>query len=452
MPFGLEQAEAVLKKAARRGASAADLFFSEGTSFSAQVRLREVEKTSSAKSKGLGLRIFFGKRAAVVSTSDLDDPALDQLVEDACALARCVEEDPFSGLPDAAAYATDFPALDLVDPEIGGLSIEEKIDLARQAEQAAFDSDSRITNSEGADFGHTENRILYATSAGFAQTYSTSALSLSVSPIAASDGQMQRDYWYTMSRKYRGLQTPLSVGRTSAQRALRRLGARKVATQQVPVVFDPETAASLLEHLASALSGYAIYKKASFLADRLGAQIAAPSITLYDDPTLPSGLGSRPFDGEGLPARKKSVIENGVLKSYLLDTYSGRKLGLPSTGNAVRGTAGPPSVGVSNFYLSAGAYTPDEIIASVRTGLYVTELIGFGVNTVTGDYSRGACGLWIDNGALTYPVEEITLAGNLREMFQQIEMVGNDLDLTRAIAAPTLKINGLTLAGNERLP
>jgi len=448
MSFGLDQAEALLKKAERRGASAGDLFFAEGVSFSAQVRLREVEKISSAKSKGLGLRLFFGKRAAVVSTSDLGEAALDRLVDDACALARYAEEDPFAGLPEAVAYATDFPTLDLVDPAIGGVSIDEKIDLARQAEQAALDCDPRITNSEGADFGHTDGRVLYATSTGFAQTYSAAAASLSVSPIAASEGQMQRDYWYTASRKYRGLETPESVGRTAAQRALRRLGARKVATQQVPVVFDPETAASLLEHLASALSGYALYKKASFLVDRLGERIAAPSITLYDDPTLPSGLGSRPFDGEGLPARKKRVIENGVLKSYLLDTYSGRKLGIPSTGNAVRGTAGPPSVGVSNFYLAAGEQTPEAIIASVQSGLYVTDLIGFGVNTVTGDYSRGVCGLWIENGVLTYPVEEVTLAGNLKEMFQQIEMVGNDLDMTRTIAAPTLKIGGLTLGGN----
>jgi PmbA protein len=231
-------------------------------------------------------------------------------------------------------------------------------------------------------------------------------------------------------------------------RTLRRLGARKVSTQEVPVIFDPEISTSLLGHLASAVSGYSLYKGASFLVDQLGKQIASEEVTLYDDPTLPSGLGSRPFDGEGLPSYRKVVVERGVLKSYLLDTYSGKKLGLPSTGNASRGTSDPPSVGTTNFHMAPGGHTPEEIIRSVKSGLYVTELIGFGVNTVTGDYSRGAVGLWIENGELAYPVEEITIAGNLKEMYRQIEMIGNDLDASKKTAAPTLKISKMTVAGN----
>ncbi len=447
MSFGLEQAGALLEKATRRGADAGDVFFVEGETFSAQVRLGTVEKISSAKSKGLGLRLFFGTRSAIVSTSDLGGEALDRLLDDACALARHAEEDAFAGLPAPAACATTFPDLDLTDPDIGALSVEEKIALARRTETAALGYDPRMTNSEGGDFAHAHATISYAASNGFCQRYAASSASLSASPIATSDQGMQRDYWYSARRHLRHLASPESVGQTAARRTLRRLGARKVTTQQAPVIFDPETAASLLGHLASALSGYALYKGVSFLAGRLGETIAAPSVTLHDDPTLPTGLGSRPFDGEGLPALKKKIVENGVLQSYLLDTYSGRKLGLPSTGNAVRGTSDSPSVGVANFHMAPGPHTPDEIIASVRSGLYVTELIGFGVNTTTGDYSRGVCGLWIENGALAYPVEEITIAGNLKEMFRQIEMIGSDLDPHKSLSAPTLKIARMTLAG-----
>jgi PmbA protein len=395
----------------------------------------------------LGLRLFFGQRSAIVSTSDLSPPALSRLVDDACALAACAEEDPFSGLPDRKACATSFPPLDLTDPEINDLSVDEKIDRARRAESAALDFDPRLTNSEGSDFSHADGTVLYVTSDRFVGSYPSAYASLSVSPIASAKGQMQRDYWYAARRKLRDMEAPESIGKTAAQRTLSRLGARQVPTQQAPVVFDPETASSLIGHLASALSGYALYKKASFLLDQLGEIVAAPEVTIYDDPTLPSGLGSRPFDGEGLPSTKRVIVERGRLTSYLLDSYSGRKLGLPSTGHAVRGTSDAPSVGVTNFHLAPGRQTEEEIIASVKTGLYVTDLIGFGVNSVTGDYSRGVSGIWIENGELAYPVEEVTIAGNLKEMFLQIEMIGANPNLSRSIAAPTLKIAQMTIAG-----
>ncbi len=448
MQFTIEQGQALLKQAAKQGASGGDVVVAEGDSFSAQVRLREVEKISSARGKNLGLRLFFGKRSAITSTSDLTLSSLDRLVSDTCALAQLAEEDAFSGLPASALCAKTFPDLDLVDSEIGAVSIEEKIDLAKRAEQAALEQDPRLNNSDGADFSHYHSSVLYVASNGFSGAFEGSGSSLSVVPIASQDGQMQRDYWYSSRRKFRQLESAESIGRKAAMRTLRRLGARKVSTQQVPVIFDPEIAASLLGHLSSAASGYALYKGASFLVDQLGKRVASEAVTVYDDPTLPSGLGSKPFDGEGLPSYRKVVVERGVLKSYLLDTYSGKKLGLPSTGNASRGTGDPPSVGSTNFHMAAGPHTPEEMIRSVRSGLYVTELIGFGVNMVTGDYSRGAVGMWIENGELAYPVEEITIAGNLKEMFQQIEMIGSDLDSSKRTAAPTLKITKMTVAGN----
>ncbi len=448
MQFQIEQAKNLLKSAKEKGATEGDVLVVEGDSFSTQVRLDDVENISSARGKSLGLRLFFGKRSAITSTSDLSPASLERLVADTCTLAKIAEEDEFSGLPAAEACANTFPELDLVDHEIGKLSIDEKIAMARDTERAALQEDPRLNNSEGADFSHSYNEVLYAASNGFSGTNRGSGISLSVSPIASENGHMQRDYWYSSKRKLGQLASPESIGKKAAHRTLRRLGAQKIKTQQAPVIFEADIASSLLGHLASALSGYALYKKASFLTDQLDQRIASENITVYDDPTLPFGFGSRPFDGEGLPSYQKMIVENGILKSYLLDTYSGKKLGLPSTGNAVRETGGGPSVGVSNFHLMPGTVSPEEIIASVHSGLLVTELIGFGVNLITGDYSRGAAGIWIENGELAYPVEELTIAGNLKEMFQQIELLGNDADLSDKIAAPTLKISSMMIAGN----
>ncbi len=450
MSFSLDLAHDLLKEAQTKGATDGDIFVLEGQSFEGTVRLKEIEKVSNARGKSLTLRLFFGKRHAITSTSDFTKKSLDALLTDTCYLAKISPEDPCAGLPDAAVCAKEIPFCDLFDSAADGISVDDKIDMARRCEQAALSADPRISNSEGGSIGNSHTHVLYAATNGFSGSYVGSSSSLSVSPIASENGQMQRDYWYSSRRKYKNLESAESVGTKAAARTVRRLGARKVATQNVPVVFDPEMAASLLSCLGSALSGYALYKQASFLMDHLGEKIASDAVTIDDDPTIPDGLGTKPFDGEGLPSYKKSIVEKGVLKSYLLDTYSGRKLNLPSTGNGTRGAGSSPSVGVSNFHLLPGTDSPEEIIGSVRSGLYVTELIGFGVNTVTGDYSQGAVGIWISDGALAYPVEEITIAGNLKEMLLNIERVGNDLSRFKRVSAPTLKISQMTVAGSER--
>jgi PmbA protein len=369
-------------------------------------------------------------------------------VDDTCALARATAQDTYSGLPAPDDLARTIPDLDLLDERGRSLSIEEKSRVALDAEKAALDFDARITNSEGGAFSAGISRVLYANSHGFSGEYRGSSYGVSVAPVASSNGSMQRDYWYSSQRKFSRLESPIAVGKRAAERALRRLGARKAKTCECPVVFDPEIAATLLRQLSSAISGYSLYKGASFLVGKLGEKIASDLVTVVDDGTIPEALGSRPFDGEGLATRKKTIVERGVLRSYLLDTYSGKKLGLASTANAARSVGDAPGVSPMNFFLLPGTHTPEEIVASVEDGLYVTELIGFGVNLVTGDYSRGAVGLWIEKGKLAYPVEEITIAGNLKEMLGNIEMIGNDLELRNRIAAPTIKISRMTIAGN----
>jgi PmbA protein len=438
----------VLARAKACGATEADIVVADGETLSVQVRVGTVDRLTKAREKRLGLRVFIGKRSATTSTSDFTRESLERLVADTCTLARAVVEDDVSGLPDAAQMATEQPSLDLYDETV--LDTETQIDWARRGEAAAFAADPRVTNSEGAGFDSSSGRVVLANSHGFLGSYTSSNFSLSVSPIATESetGTMQRDAWYEVQRKFARLASAESIGQEAARRAVRRLGARKVATKRVPVVFDQETAGSLLANLCSAVSGYGLYKRASFLLDKLGKTIASDLMTLYDDGLMVGGLGSRPFDGEGLATRKNTIVERGVLKSYLLDTYSGKKLGLPSTGNASRSVGESPSVGPTNFYLVPGLKGPQEIIGSVKEGLYVTELIGFGVNMVTGDYSRGACGFWIENGELAYPVEEITIAGNLKQMFKDIEIVGSDLVFRGRIASPTLKISELMVAGN----
>jgi len=441
-------AQEILAQAKKKGATAGDVVMAEGDSFFVTVRMGEVEKISQAGEKRLGLRLFFGASSASASTSDISRQSIDRLVEDTAQMARATAQDPFSGLPAAEDLARYVPNLDLLDDGARSVSVEEKIRFALEAEKAALGFDSRITNSEGAEFSNQFGRVIYANSHGFTGEYCGSTFGHSVAPVASKDGLMQRDYWYSSNRKFSRLESPQSVGEKAARRVLRRLGARKVKTCEVPVIFDPETAGLLLRNLSAALSGYSLYKGASFLMGKLGTKIASDNMTVIDDGTIPGALGSKPFDGEGLPTRKKTVMDKGELQSYLLDTYSGKKLGMVSTGNAARSAGEPPGVAPTNFYLAPGAWNPEGIVASVKEGFYVTELVGFGVNLVTGDYSRGAVGIWIENGELTYPVEEVTIAGNLKEMFQNIELVGNDLEMRGRIAAPTIKISQMTVAGN----
>lgn len=437
----------LLHQATQRGATAGDVLLVDNTSFEVEVRFGEVDKVQNAHRKRLGLRLFFGQRSATTSTSDFTEASLRQLLDDTCALAQAMAADPVAGLPEPDDTIRDIPDLQLWDASLAQIPVEDRTEMARAAEQAALAYDPRITNSEGGEYSSSESSVLYANSHGFLGQYRTSSVQLAAVPIASDESGMQRDYWYSTARKFDRLDSPAEIGEEAARRALRRLGARKVPTQKVPVVFAPTIAGGLLGNLCSAISGSTLYRGASFLVDHLGERIAPDHVTVYDDGTLPMALGSKPFDGEGLPTRRTTVVENGVLRSYLLDTYSARKLGMQSTGNAARSAGDPPGVSPTNFYLKSGSYTPEEIIASVPNGLYVTGLIGFGVNLVTGDYSRGASGLWIENGELTYPVEEITIASNLRHMLADIEMIGNDLDMSRKIAAPTLKIGSMTIAG-----
>jgi PmbA protein len=410
------------------------------------VRLGEVDTVRHARDQRLALRVFVGRAAATASTSDLSPESLERVVDEAARLAGVIAEDPWAGLPDAAELIDRAPDLDLSDATGHELAPEAKIAIARQAEAAALAADPCITNSEGAECWDRQARYAYATSVGFAAGYATSSFGLSVSPVASRDGEMQRDSWYSMARKRSRLEAPEAVGRVAATRALRRLGARKVRTAEVPVVFDPETAASLVRAIATAASGPSLYRRASFLCDRLGTRIAVPGVTIVDDGLLRTGLGSRPFDGEGLATHRTVLVHEGVLASYLLDTYSGRKLGLASTHHGARDGAGV-TVGTTNMMLLPGTATTEDLIGSVRNGLYVTELIGFGVNGVTGDYSRGAVGLWIENGRLAYPVEEVTIAGNLLEMLAAIDGVGNDLVLRDRTASPTVRVARMVVAG-----
>ncbi len=438
----------LVARAKARGATAADVLVAEGESTEVQVRLSDVDRLSRAREKRLGLRVFFGKRSASASTSDFSNTSLDQLVVDTCALAKEVAEDETSGLPEEAAMATDIPDLDLYDST--ATTVEQEIESAKRAERAALDVDPRVTNSEGAECASARGAVVLANTHGFVGSHRSSRFSLVVTPVAEGvNGQgMQRDSWYTVSRKWRALESPEAVGTRAAERTLRRLGARKVKTQRVPVIFDPQIAESLLGHLSSAVSGYALYKGASFLLGCLGQSIAPKHVSIEDNGRMPGRLGSRPFDGEGLPTRKTMIVDHGVLSSYLLDTYSGKKLGMASTGNAARGAGDNPSVSPMNLFLHPGAASSEDVIRSVRQGLYVTELIGFGVNMVTGDYSRGASGFWIDNGELAYPVQEVTIAGNLKRMFQDIELIGNDLEFRGSVASPTVKIREMTVGGH----
>lgn len=439
--------QSVLDFATRAGATAADAVLVQQSAFSAGVRLGEVEKLTDAREKRLGLRVFVGERSALAATADLTRGGLARCADDTVALARVTQPDPAHGLPDRGALATEAPDLDLYDDAAAAPSPEDALARARTAEGAALAVDPRLSNSEGAEFSQSGATIAYASTLGFDGGYRSSSFDLAVQPVAVADGHMQRDYWYARARHLARLDDPAEVGRRAAARTIRRLGARRVPTQEAPIVFEAEVAASLLRHLAGAVVGQSLYRGTSFLLGRQGDIVASPLVTVVDDGRMPGGHGSRPFDAEGLATRRTVVLENGKLLSYLFDTYSARRMNAASTGNAARAVGDSPSAAPTNFYLAAGTTAPEDIIASVDRGLLVTELIGFGVNAVTGDYSRGAAGMWIEHGEITHPVEEITIAGNLLDMFRDIEMVGSDLVFRGSVAAPTLKIRRMTIAG-----
>ncbi len=441
-------AQEIVRRAMNGGATAAECVVREGDEFSTVVRLGQVETLKESGSRAIGLRVFNGKRAASTYSSDFSPMGLDRMLKSALELSRITSEDPFSGLPEPSELGSLSGDLDLFSADVYSLPGEERISYARRAEKAALDFDPRIKNSEGGSFDAATGHKIFANSHGFVGEYRRSYCSLAAVPIAQNDnGAMQRDYWFSVARNLGRLESPEHVGKVAAERTLRRLGARKVKTAHVPVIFDPLVATSILEHIFEGVNGDSVYRGASFLAGKLGQKIAAGHLTIIDDGTILGGFGTSPFDGEGVPTRRTVVVENGMLNSYVLNTYSAKKLGMKTTGNASRGLAGTPGIGPGNYFLQPGTRTPKEMISDVKEGLYVTEFLGQGVNLVTGDYSRGASGLWISGGEFAYPVEEITVAGNLKEIFFNVSEVANDLEFRGAVASPTIRVDGLTVGG-----
>ncbi|NYF79160.1 metallopeptidase TldD-related protein [Granulicella arctica] len=447
----------VLTKAMKAGATDAEAVVYEGDEFETRVRLGQVEMLKESGSRAVGLRVFIGQRTASTSSSDFSDESIARLVDGAITLAKITSEDPFAGLPEPEAFGKLAGDLALYFEDVNEQPPAERIEIARRAEAAAMAFDTRIQNSGGGDFDTSTSHKILMNSRGFIGEYRRSYCGFSTSPIAQDEkGGMQRNYWFSNSRTTKKLESPEEIGRIAAQRALRRLGARQVKTQKAPVVFSPEIARSIIGNIFDAANGDAIYRHATFFADMLGQQVAGENITVVDDGTLVfdeggikvGGFGTSPFDSEGLPTRRTVLVEKGILKNYVMNTYTARKLGMASTGNASRGLAGTPGIGAGNFYLEPGTLTPEQLIGDVKDGLYVTETMGFGVNLVTGDYSQGASGLWIENGELAYPVEEITIAGNLKDMYKNIVAIGNDLVFRSASAAPTIRIEGMMIAGS----
>ena len=443
----IDIAQSAIRLALDQGATAAECTIAEGDEFSASVRMRQLETLKEAGSRGAGLRVLVGQRVGSSYTSDLSAEGLRVMVRSALDIAKISTEDPHAGLPDPSELGSLDADLGLYCDDVAKLETAYKIEHALAAEEAAFATDPRITNSEGASFDSQLSQRVFANSLGFAGSYRSSGCSLTAVPVAQQGDSMERDYWYSVARGSRQLEAPAEVGRRAAERAVRRLNARKIPTQKAPIIFEPRTARGLLDHIFEAVDGESIYRQSSFLAGKLGERIAAEHITVVDDGTMPGLFGSAPFDDEGVPSRRTVVIERGVLRNYLLNTYTARKLGLKTTGNASRGITGNASVGHGNFYLEPGDGSPEEIIRSIKRGLFVTELIGTGVNIVTGDYSRGAAGLWIENGEFAYPVSEITIAANLLQMMIDIEYIGRDLDFLGSIAAPTILIREMTISG-----
>ena len=433
----------LIARAQRLGADAADAVLMQGSALDASCRLGEPEELTRAESRTLGLRVFVGARQAIVSTTDLSEGALAPLAERAIAMARAVPEDPFAGLADPALLARDWPSLDLADAsEPDAESLMARALAAEDAARAV----AGVTNSEGAGAGWGRSEAMLVTSGGFAGGYATSRFSVSAAALAGEGTGMERDYDWSSAVHEADLDDPETVGRRAGERAVRRLGARKAHSGQVPVVYDPRIAGGLLSHLAGAISGPSIARGTSFLKDALETELFAPGIAVVDDPRRARGLRSRPFDGEGVASERRAIVADGVLQTWLLDSRSGRQLGLASTGHATRGSGGPPSPAASNLWLEPGAEDVDALIGGVASGLYVSELIGMGVNLVTGDYSRGAAGFWIEQGEIAYPVSEVTVAGNLKEMFRQLTPA-SDLAFRYGVDSPTVRIDGMTVAG-----
>ncbi|MBI4509120.1 MAG: TldD/PmbA family protein [Deltaproteobacteria bacterium] len=434
--------------ATKSGADGAEVLVRDGAELSVKVRLGEPELVKEAGSRALGLRVFVDRRAANTYTSDLSPEALERFVEDSVALARLAEPDELHLLPDVADYAKEFPDLELWDESVVSLDAGWALGMACRGEAAARKADPRVTNSDGAAVSRSMGTVALASSAGFAAGYRGTHVSLLVEPICDdANGKKRSGYHYSSSRFLGGLEDAEAIGLEAARRTIAKLGSRKVETCEVPVIFDREAAKGLLSEFLGVITGSAFYRKSSFLIGREGSQVASPLITIVDDPLVKRGPGSRPFDGDGLASRLNTVVERGVLKTILCDTYSARKLGRASTGSAGRGIGGSPGPSASNFILKPGSHKPSELVGTVERGLYVTEMMGFGFNPVTGDFSRGAGGFWIEKGERVFPVSEVTISANFLDLWGRVDAVGEDLDFRSSLAAPTIRVSGMTVAG-----
>jgi PmbA protein len=439
----LDLLQDLIGRACRAGADAADAVLFEGLSLSHGRRLGATEKLERAEGHDLGLRVFVGRRQALVSSTDWSRSALAALVERAVAMARTVPEDPFCGIAEPSEIAHEWLPLDMFDPQEP--TPGDLIERARTAEEAAL-AVPGVSNSEGAEAGWGQSLVALVASNGFAGAYSGSRHGVSVAAIAASGTGMERDYDFSSAIHAADLRDPAAVGRRAGERAVKRLGARKMSTCRCPVVFDPRVARGLLSHLLGAISGPAIARGTSFLKDKLGEPVFSPAVTIIEEPHLARGLRSKPFDGEGIANHRRALVDRGVLTTWLLDLRSARQLGLATTGHAARGTASPPTPAATNVWIEPGKASPKVLISDIASGFYVTEMMGMGVNSVTGDYSRGAAGYWIDRGEIAFPVSEMTVAGNLKEMFLRA-VVADDLEFTTGADAPTVRIDDLTVAG-----
>jgi PmbA protein len=439
----------LVDRALRRGADIAEVKARSGSELSVKVRMGETELVEEASHRAVGMRLFKNGRVALIATSDLTERGLDRFVDDAIELVELSEPDPFAGPADPSLLAKGpFPELELYDPACGSVDAARALELARKAESAARAHDARITNSDGATFARTAGASAMVLSSGFSGGNAGSYASISVAPVAVEgEGKNRRGSYWSAKRHLADLLDPAEVGIEAARRTLRKLGARKVATSEVPVVFDPDAARSIVGLLASCVMGGAIWRKSSYLCGREGIIVASPQVTIVDDPLLLRGPGSRPFDGEGLASRRNVVVTSGKLEQYLCDSYAARKLGRAPTASASRGGNAGVGGSTSNLVLEPTTTPADSIVRGTARGLYVTEMMGFGFNPVTGDFSRGAAGYWIENGELAYPVSEATISLNLDDLLQRIDAIGDDLDLRSSIASPTLRVSRMTVAG-----
>ncbi|MDB4943987.1 MAG: TldE protein part of TldE/TldD proteolytic complex [Labilithrix sp.] len=447
----LDLGDRIVAMATKGGVTVAECMLRSGAELSARVRIDKPELVEEAGHRSAGLRVMKGKQVATTSTSDLTEGGIQRFVADALELVELSQEDPFAGPADGSLLvdAAATPDLDLFDPKGGSVDAAQAIQLAQAGERAARAFDPRISNSDGATFSRTAGGVGLVLSSGFRGAYKGSYQSLSVVPLAEDEGgKKRRGYHWTAKRFLDDLEDPKLVGEEAARRTLRKLGARSVTTGEVPVVFDPDAARSILGMLAGCVMGSAIWRKSSYLAGREGTEVASSLVTVIDDPLLPRAPGSRPYDGEGLASRRNVVVEKGILRTFLCDSYSGRKLSRPSTGNAARGGSAGVSCSTTNFILQPGSDSNADIVKGTKTGLYVTEMMGFGFNAVTGDFSRGASGFWIENGELAYPVSEVTISLNVDDLWKRIDAVGSDLDLRTATAAPTIRVSKMTVAGS----